>query len=1066
MFKQIIPFILFIILISSKIYAQGISTGSISGQINNQEEKPLVDANVVAIHQPSKTEYSTISRNNGRYNLPNLRIGGPYTLKISYVGYQKVVRDSIYVDLGQNRLISVEMAKKANQMQEVEVVGQKDPYEDASAGVNTNISEDDLNNLPSLNRSFKEFTRLTPQKGKGLSFAGRNKFYNNLTVDGSLLNNSFGLATLPGGQTNAQPLSLDAIQSVNVALSPYDVTQSGFTGSGINLVTRSGSNQFKGSVYSYFRSAELVGNKVDEAQLETKDFNRQQYGFRASGPIVEDELFFFVNAEITNRTEPASEFKAQRPGLSGDDVASVKASKLEKLRDFLIENYDYDPGRFEDYNYNTASEKVLLKLDWNINNQHKLSFRYNSMFSRKDRPYFDANSGDQNTLPFENSAYVQHNNLHSGIARLSSNFGGDLSNKLTLGFTALRDFREIKGEPFPSVVIGTNREDATTILGVDPFSGKNAVDQNILQLSNNLKIYEGNHTITIGTSNRLFDFNNLFVDYFHGHYQFNNVEDFYESAQNDTSTASAYQLKYSVDENEPAPTVEMRALQLGFYAQDQWQPTDHLKVTGGLRVDIPFYPVNLPENKDVEQMTFKNGRKIDVSELPDPKPLWSPRLGFSYRFGQERQFQLSGGSGIFTGRPRFVWLANQAGNTGTRFGEIFEFGPSDKPFTPNRRAHIPNNRSVPDVVEINKTSDDFKFPQVWRSSFGFDYKLPLADIIATTEFVYSEDINAVQHKDVNLNDPNSRLNNPGGVKFGPDPEDRKINDGISNAFLMSNTSKGRQFNATFGVKKPLDNGITAQAAYTFGHAKDLTSNPNSISYFAWGRNPTHRSPNNLEVSTSRYEIKNRVIGALSYTFDYAEHFETTISVVYTGRTGSRYSYVYAGDVNNDGIFINNDLMYVPEYPFEINLVPNGEEDTRSSREIWKQVDNYIEQDEYLNENRGEYVERNGPHLPWHNQFDLKIMQDFYLDANNGDQHTLQVSLDLINIGNFINSKWGIRKQVQNRSFLTFQGYNNDNEPQYSFPLKSNGEPLQETFRNSLSLESRWRAQIGIRYLFN
>ncbi|PSR05435.1 MAG: hypothetical protein BRD49_04745, partial [Bacteroidetes bacterium SW_10_40_5] len=482
--------------------------------------------------------------------------------------------------------------------------------------------------------------------------------------------------------------------------------------------------------------------------------------------------------------------------------------------------------------------------------------------------------------------------------------------------------------------------------------------------------------------------------------------------------------------------------------------------------DIPFYPINLPENKDVEQMTFKNGRKIDVSELPDPKPLWSPRLGFSYRFGQERQFQLSGGSGIFTGRPRFVWLAKQASNTGTRFGEIFEFGPSDKPFAPSRTAHIPKNRSVPDVVEINKTSNDFKFPQVWRSSFGLDYQLPWADIIATTEFVYSEDINAVQHKDVNLNDPNSRLNNPGGVKFGPDPEDRRINDGISNAFLMSNTSKGRQFNATFSLKKPFDNGLSAQAAYTFGHAKDLTSNPNPISYLAWGRNPTYRSPNNLEVSTSRYEIKNRVVGALSYTFDYAEHFETTIGVVYTGRTGSGYSYVYDGDVNNDGIFINNDLMYVPEYPFEINLVPNGGEDTRSSREIWKQVDNYIEQDEYLKENRGEYVERNGPNLPWYSQFDLKIMQDFYLNANNGDRHTLQVSLDLINVGNLINSKWGIRKQVQNRSFLTFQGYNNDGEPEYSFPLKANGEPLQETFRNSLSLESRWRAQIGIRYLFN
>ncbi len=1048
---------------------QGVTNGSLSGKIANRDDEPLSEARIKAIHQPTNSVYNTTSRENGRYGIDNLKVGGPYEIIVSHIGFKKAVKDNVFISLGQERKLSFALTSETTELEAVELK-EANRLKNSHSGIQTNINQDNLEKLPTLNRSIRDFMRLTPQKGSGLSFAGRNNFYNNLTVDGSLLNNSFGLAPLPGGQTDAQPLSLDAIKGINVALSPYDVTQSGFTGSGINLATRSGSNQFKGSVYSYFRSSDLVGNQVGSTEVEPQNFNRRQYGFRASGPIIKDELFFFVNAEITNRTEPASQFRANRDGLSGEDVSTVEASELEQLRSFLIDNYNYDPGEFENYNYNTSSEKVLLKLDWNINPVHKLSVRYNGLLSRKDRPYFDAFSGDQNTLPFENSAYEQHNNLHSGIARLTSNFDGPTSNKLTLGFTAIRDFRNIKGNPFPAVEIGANRENATTIFGVDPFTGKNAVDQNIAQLTNNFKVQTGDHTLTFGTANRMFDFDNLFIDYYYGAYRFASLEDFYESARNGVSNASFYRLKYSAKKDQPEPISEMRAVQTSLYAQDQWKIGNQLTLTGGLRADMVFYPIELPENQEVAKMSFRNGRQIDVSELPDPKPLWSPRLGFSYTMGENGQVQLKGGSGIFTGRPRFVWLANQAGNTGTQFGEIFEFAPSNRPFNPNRDANVPDNPSASNVVEINKTSNDFQFPQVWRSSLGLDYKLPLGGIIASINLQYSQDINAVKHRDINLVKPKDKLSTPDNrVRFPEIPANRRINNGISHAFLMENTDKGYQYNATASLKKPFGERLKGRLAYAYGRAKDLTSNPNSIALFAWGRNPVKGSPNENNVEISDYEVRHRIVGAASYELAYSENFKSSISLVYNGQTGSRFSYVYNGDVNEDGLFINNDLIYVPKNQSEINLVPAGPNDERSEDQIWNQLNNYIEQDEYLSKHRGEIVDRNGPRLPWYHQFDLKFMQDFKIETESGDQHKLQVSLDIINIGNLIDSKWGVRKQVNNRTFLRLKEFDEQtNEPKFAFPYKNPQaeEPYKKTFRNDLSLQSRWRMQLGVRYLFN
>ena len=1030
---------------------QGVSSGRITGRIVSQSGQPLSEANVVAVHKPSGTEYTAVSRRNGTYSFPSVRVGGPYQLKATYVGYQPRTVDSFRIQIGQTRNIKLTLAEEASELEEVTISERRSVLDNQEPGISTAISEKELETLPTLNRSIRDFTRFTPQKGSGLSFAGRNNYYNNLTVDGSLLNNSFGLSPLPGGATNAQPLSLDAVKGIQVDLSPYDVTQSGFTGAGINLATRRGTNQVKGSVYSYFQRDDLTGSKVDGTNVDQQDFSREQYGFRVGGPIVKDKLFFFVNGEVTRRTQPASQFRANRPDNQGDNIASVDASTLRSIQRFLRNEYDYDPGRFEGFNYNTENEKVLLRLDWNINESNKLSFRYNSLFSRRDRPYFDAVSGDQNTLPFENSAYEQFSNLHSGIIEWNSDISQTFSNNLRIGATALRDFREVKGRPFPAVQIGSSLANATTVFGTDPFSGKNAVDQNILQLTDNLKIYSGNHTFTLGTSLRMFDFDNLFVDYFYGRYRYPDTEAFFNSAQNDSANG-AYLMKYSTDPGNPAPATEIRTVQAGFYAQDVWQPSSQLRVTGGLRVDVPFYPIDIPGNDAVASKALKNDRQIQVGKLPDPQIHWSPRLGFNYQFGSRQQFQLSGGSGIFTGRPRFVWLNNQAGNTGTQFGTVF----GDRAFRPSRDPYLPDDRTAASVPEINKTANNFHFPQVWRSSLGFDYRLPFGDVVFSGQAIYGEDVNAVVHRNINLREPSQQLSGADNRAIF-DPDNRKVNEDVGPVYRMSNTDKGHQLNLTASLQKAPEDGFGGRLSYTYGRSRDITSNPNSIASFAFGRNAVVGDPNDLSESFSQYDTRHRIIGNLSYGLEYSNNFKTTISVVYNGQSGRRFSYVYSGDVNRDGLFQNNDLIYVPEDRSEINLTAEN----RSSQEVWNDLDNFIEKSDYLSNRRGQYAERNGAQVPWYNQFDLRVLQDFYLRDGAGNRHKLQASLDIINVGNLINNSWGVRKTPSTDAPIQLVEINDNNEPVYTVP-----EDLGDPFRNDLGRLSRWRMQLGIRYFFN
>jgi len=1083
-------------------WSQGVTTAAISGTVVDQNGEPLPGANVVAVHTPSGTEYGASSLADGRFNMPAVRIGGPYRITISFVGYENLVQENVYLSLGQNFSFKADLKEAGTQLDEIVVTSSSIVNSDRT-GASTNINTNQLMRMPTLSRSFTDMTRMTPQ-ASGTSFAGRNNLYNNLSIDGSLFNNSFGLASLPGGQTNSQPISLDALEEITVNIAPYDVRQGGFTGAGINAVTRSGTNEFKGSVYMFTRNESLVGTKVKDEEYKIANFENTQYGIRLGGPIIKNKLFFFVSGELERRADPVGAFRGK--DLSTETGARLTSTEMDALRDFLTDTYGYDPGAYEGYDMRTESDKITVRLDYNMSKNHKLSLRYNYLKSIRDVPASNSGvnggrSNSANSLPFQNGNYIQNNNFNSFVAELNSVIGKN-SNNLIFGWTGFRDFRGSPGSIFPFVDIENGQALNITSLGYEPNSANNILDQDVFQLSDNFSIYMPKHTITIGTANEFYKFRNGFMTNFYSRYRFLSYNDFYNSAPagtaipvltpdgsggftvtEGTSTGagrpSVYQYRYSAVEGVEIPFAEMKAAQIGFYIQDEWTVTENLKLTAGLRMDIPFFPGEQLSNPALDTVYFSGNEKIDVSEFPDARIMWSPRVGFNWDVKGDKTLQLRGGTGVFTGRIPFVWMSNQASNNGVLFGVIEDQGVgttgtiSTRPFSDDPYEYKPETVTIPPTIQIAATDPDFKFPQVWRTNLAFDYTLPY-NIIMTVEGIYTKDINAVFHRNANLKAPIGVWAGDGRVRYsGDDAGTRAVRylnpDGsvkfqVSDAIVLDNTSKGWSASLSVLFRKDFTRDFTAMLGYNYGPSYDLTSSPGSVAFSTWSGNQVVGDPNAPVVSYSNNQLLHRVIGSVSYRKEYAKHFATGISLFYEARSGSPFSYVYSGDMNGDRVN-GNDLMYIPRSKDEIVLVTEGSADTRTVDQIWEQLDSYISQDKYLSKHRGEYAARNGAETPWSTQLDLRFMQDFYIDVN-GKRNTLQLTFDIFNFGNLLNKNWGVVQTARRNQLLTFVGQETSSgRPQFAFPLDG-GQPLEESFRSALDLRSVWQGQLGIRYIFN
>ncbi|MBO0939897.1 TonB-dependent receptor [Fibrella sp. HMF5335] len=1108
-------------------YGQGVTTSSINGVVTDDKGQPLPGATIVAVHEPSGTRYGITTNAAGRYTFPAVRIGGPYNITVSFVGYQDEKRQLLSADLGVPVSLNIQLAEVGKQLSEVVVTARGSIIDSDRSGASTNFKKESFERLPTLNRSFQDFSVLTPQAGPGFSFGGRSNLYNNFSIDGATSNNVFGLSALPGGQSNAQPVSVDAIQEISVQLSPYDVSQGAFTGAGVNAVTRSGTNRLQGSAYYYTKNDALAGKKIagtELPELQRPSFTYANYGARLGGAIIKNKLFFFGNFEREEATSPAVLYPyGQKTGTTVNQPGSVLANgnvnpetDLERLRTFLItpgngKSWTYDPGSYNNFNVPQQSTKFLAKIDWNINDNNKLTIRYNQLNAFRDvNPsgsggFASGPTGGRansvNTLPFSNSYYRILNNLYSVFGELNSSFGnGKFANNLQLGYNSFRDTRQQGGggavTPFPTVdILGPNGQNLTSF-GPDPFTVNNRLDQDVIQVNDKFDAFLGAHTFTLGTANEFYKFYNVFTQVVYGTYQYNSISDFINNATapSAANAPTRFYQQYSALAGNPAPAADFKASQLGFYVQDNYTGVKNLRVTAGLRVDLPIYneaASGLFRNAAVEAQTFANGEKLYVDKLPVTTPLYSPRIGFNWDVLGNKSLQVRGGAGVFTGRVPFVWISNQLSNNGVFFNTITS-GPTtasnpvslttgqpnplnnvNTPFNPDVNAYVPKTTSAASTYAINVTAPNFKFPQVFRTNIGIDKTLP-GGFVATGELIYTKDINAVYIRDANLAAPVGTLAGDGRPLYGTNT---LINTtGATQALVQDNTDKGYAFSLTGQIQKTSGR-LNGSLAYTFTDSKDLNSQSGSTAGGLFTGNPYVTDINSPVLGYASNWFPHRVVGYVSYRLDYAKFFATTFSLIYEGRNGGNFSYTYGGAPNGYTGASNTNLLYVPRNQSEILLTTTNATDTRTTQQIWDQLNAYIEQDSYLKNRRGKYAERGAALTPWVDFLNLRVLQDFKVRTGNSN-NSVQVSLEMFNLLNFLNSDWGVVKSAARTSLLGFSGYETPNtatgttgRPIYTFATNADGSPLTSSYVNSQGVfngvtTSRWQLQLGLRYIFN
>jgi hypothetical protein len=759
-----------------------------------------------------------------------MRVGGPYTIVVSYIGFQSETVNDIYLTLGQKFNLDLSLESASQVIDEVVIsADQGSVVNKDRTGAATNITSEQLARLPTISRSASDFTRLTPASD-GNSFAGRNDQFNNFSLDGSIFNNPFGLdAATPGGQTEAQPVSLDAIDQINVSLAPYDVSQSGFTGAAVNAVTKSGTNEFSGTVFGYFRNDGLTGSKVGDEELTDSGLEQLQYGFSLGGPVIKNKLFFFVNAELDNREELGTTWVPSGSSTSGN-VSRVTAADMLAVSNALRDRFGYESGMIDGYIHESNSIKGIAKLDWAINQQHSLVATYNFLDADKDKPAHPSAIGrrgpDFTTLQFENSGYQINNKIHSGILELRSLFGNQFSNKLQVGYTAFIDSRDPFSTPFP--VVNIDKDGIRYIVaGHEPFSIHNRLDQNVLQISDNLSIYRGAHTFTVGTSFERFSFDNSFnLNTYGGTFGplpgASSVQSFIDSVNAGVldDVVAAAQAAFIANggddgvEGEGWTLAETNIGQWGIYVQDEWQATDNLTVTLGVRADVPLYfdtPEKIQENIDRNccyvpdiMWSDENGDPIsfDHTELPKGNILISPRLGFNWDVHGTGKTQLRGGTGLFSGRLPFVWIGNQVAN--------------------------------PNIFFYNVTHPDYKFPQVWRTNIGVDH-ITASGWTATLDVMYTKDLQASMVRNYGLRPPTGTLQGVDNRAIYR-AEDRVI-DAFTNAYVFTNTDIGYSFNTSVQLRKRWTSDMELMLGYSYVKAEDASSIEAEISSDAYDRNP-------------------------------------------------------------------------------------------------------------------------------------------------------------------------------------------------------------------------------------
>ncbi len=1103
------------LVIAATVNAQ-VTTSSMSGKLVDTNNEVIIGATVQAIHEPSGTHYGAITNFDGRYSIQGMRAGGPYKVEISYIGYQTLIFKDINLQLGDNYVLDAQLKESSELLDEVVVTASKSSnMKSDRAGAVTNIGSERMSLVPTVSRSLNDVMRLTPQgantTGSGFAVGGGNYRQSYVTVDGAAFSNAFGIGSnLPGG---GSPISLDALEQVSISVTPYDVRQSGFTGGAINAVTKSGTNDFKGTVYTYLSNESLKGDHIGDTNLNVEKSQYYTYGASLGGAIIKNKLFFFVNGEYEDNVSagPTAIARTDASQVNFDDVVhrpfattTTDASGrtwigMDNMSSYLMEKYNYNPGRYQNYSIKTPAYKVVARVDWNINDNHKLNVRFtrahskdNSGPSSSTSPLYandiypggdgiskGSGRGKAGSLYFESARYFKEYNFTSYAAEWNSKWlEGRLNNVLRATYSFQDEPRSYEGDlNFPTVDILENGALYATF-GPDVFTVGNLGQAKTWVVTDEASYNMGIHNFVLGYQ---FEHNkavNGFQQAGNGYYVYSSWDDFVNNRQ-----PAAFGMMHSNSEDLSQFMAKMTTMQHSLYLQDQMNISDNFKLTAGIRFELPVYP-SLKDNynKDFAEQSY-NGIHYSTDQLPDAKITVSPRVGFNWDMTGERKYVLRGGTGIYVGRMPFVWLVSTVGNSNVgqtsyffnkreeATGVIPSFHGSD------RKALLQElyggNFKPKELKASNQSTildKDLTMPTTWKTSLAFDAKLP-GDIDFTLEGIFNKDLQTVvvSNPHYYVSDETVALNdNDVRHKLGQYP-------GVQDAYLLENGPHGAYYySITAQLAKRFDFGLNMSVAYTHACAKSYGDGVGDQVSSAYKNNMYSIDPINAhELGFGNYVSPHRIIASVGYRKEYAKHFASAISLIYEGMNtgydgwgygGARHTYTFSSNVLGDKA---NSLLYIPasrneldSWNFEATEVKddNGKKMAYTADMQRDDFWNYINNDSYLKGRKGKYTERGGAVMPWHHQLDLKFMQDFYMNIG-GKRNTLQVGVDIKNFLNLLNSKWGTYKKINNDALLSYKN------GAYQFQ-QNNGKRLTSVHSDYMSLNSTYSVQFSVRYLFN
>jgi hypothetical protein len=1017
--------------------AQGMTSAGFNGLVTDSDDNPIIGAAITALHVPTGTVYTATTRNDGRFNMPAVKVGGPYTVKVILDPFKTQELKGITLKLGEDRNLKFKMVLES--LVEVITVTASNPIiSEGRTGAAQNVSTSIIESMPSIGRSFDDFARLAPQVdargGGAFSAAGKSSRYNDIKIDGAVNNDLFGLGS-SGTPGLSAPISLDAVQEFQLVIAPYDVRQGGFTGASLNAITRSGTNAFAGSAYYFGRNQDFVGNGPDNKPYGT--FSEKQYGFRLGGPVIKDKLFFFLSGEMGGNKVPTT-YVIDDSGNSNDFGGSnVSKSDADRFISIMKNKYGYDPGGYGDGYKDVSSDnsKLFVRLDYNISDKHRLTLRHNFVTGSSDRVPSKASSS---VFPFADVYYELTSKTNSTVAQLNSTLGNNLFNELTLNYTTIRDSRGIPASLFPQVNVTIGGGYKFTA-GTEQYSGANRLDNDVIELTDNLTWYKGKHTFTLGTHNEFFNFGNLYIRNYYGYWEFSSLDNF------EKGISSRYYHDFITADPKEKWVPEFSVMQLGAYAGDNWAVLPNLNLTLGLRLDVPIIN-DIPTANPVVEQIF--GVKTD--QAASGNLLFSPRIGFNWDVSKDKSTQVRGGIGIFSGRTPYVWISNQYSNTGMEFTRLDIKNP--------KFAFMPDPLNQPEPIigsttEVDIIDKNFTYPQVLRTNLAVDHELPWG-VIGTLEFIYSKNINEVLIQNKNLR-ATGKTAAGDRIMYA-----RDVSKSFTDVIYLTNTSAGYQYTLSAQLQKSFNKDSWANFTYSYGQAKDVNSATSAQASSNFGYNPIRFDPNDPELTWSNYDVRHRIGAAVSYTFHFLKTAPTSIGIFYGGRSGRPYATTYNYfDANGDSA-AGNDLVYVPASINEVIMVDSTGKALADQMGAWNNLNTYIDEDPALAAARGTIIERNASREPWNHSLDARLAQDIPVPGLK--DHRLQITLDVVNLLNLINNEWGKTWYVSNQNdtpWTMIGGVDTATGKQ-----KINFTPRPHYSLSQLG--SRWQMQLGLRYSFN